>query len=132
MSFDYASMAATADRLLGTGEFGRSVTFIRPGEAIVDGIAGTSIPGTPTTSTADVVVLPINKAPGEAFDNSRETLSAAHKTLRYLKVSASSIDFEPLPNDQVTMDSATWQVLGCTPVNPAGTPIVYGVGLVKL
>ena len=132
MSFDYASMAATADRLLGTGEFGRSVTFIRPGEAIVDGIAGTSIPGTPTTSTANVVVLPASKGTIEAFDNRREALSAAHRILRYLKVAASSIDFEPLPNDQVTMDSATWQVLGCTPVNPAGTPIVYGVGLVKL
>jgi hypothetical protein len=126
----YGQMAATATRLI--TKYGRSVTIKRYTPS-VNGTTGVVTKGAATsTSTASVVVLPSTKGTIEAFDNRREDVSLAGKQLRFLEIAASSITFEPLPNDEVTMDSATWLVLGCTPVNPAGTALVYGVGLVKL
>lgn len=126
----YTKLAATATRLMGV--YGRSVTFSRYAPTVT-GTTGNVTKGTATnTSTASVVVLPASKGTIEAFDNRLESLTLAGKTIRYLKVAASSITFEPKSLDEVSMDSVTWQVLGCTPVNPAGTPLVYGVGLVKL
>ena len=126
----YTKLAATATRLMGI--YGRSVTFNRYAPSVV-GTTGVTTKGSATnTSTASVVVLPASKGTVEAFDNRLEFLTLAGKTLLYIKIAASSITFEPKSLDEVSMDSLTWQVLGCTPVNPAGTPLVYGVGLVKL
>jgi len=129
MSAFYDEMAATASSLL--GEYGQPATFTRTPK-IVDGVSGTVTDGDPTTSTANAVVLPASKGTVEAFDNRLEELSLAGKQLRYLKVAALGMDFEPASLDTCVFDGATWQVLGCTPLNPAGTALLYGMGVVKL
>lgn len=126
---NYASLAATANRLI--ADAGRAVTFSRYSPT-VDGVTGRVSKGIPVTSTANVVVLPASKGTVQAFDNRLEDLSLAGKQLRFLKVAALGMTFEPRSLDEVTFDGAAWQVLGCTPVNPAGTALVYGVGVVRL
>jgi hypothetical protein len=133
-------MATTADDLM--GEYGKLLTFERFGAPVVNGPAGTLAKRYATeTSTANAIVLPASKGTIEAFDNRREALSLAGKRLRYLKIAAKRMTFEPMPGDEVCFDETSddvsfdpvrWQVLGCTPVNPNGTPLVYGVGVVKL
>jgi hypothetical protein len=126
----YTKLAATASRLMGI--YGRSVTFYRYAPSIV-GSTGTTTKGAATnTSTASAVVLPASKGTVEAFDNRLENGSLVGRELRYIKVAAASITFEPKSLDEMSMDGSTWEVLGCTPVNPAGTPLVYGVGVAKI
>ena len=126
----YGNMATTATRLI--TKYGRQVTIKRYTPSVA-GATGVVTKGAATlTSTAWVVVLPSTKGTIEAFDNRLENGSLAGKDLRFLKVAAESVSFEPRPHDEVTMDSATWLVFGCTPINPAGTALVYGVGMVKL
>jgi hypothetical protein len=129
-SFSYTPLAAMADTLI--TRFGRSVTVKRY-TPTVNGTTGAVTKGAASsTATAYALVLPINGAPSLAFDNRREELALARRELRYLQISAVGCTFEPRPDDEVTIGSDTWLVLGCTPVNPAGTALVYGVGVVKL
>lgn len=125
----YGRMAATADRLLDL--YGQQVTFVRTPKTI-DPMDGKVTPGTALTSTVPAVVLPASKGTIQAFDNRLEDSSLAGKKLRYLKVAAKDMTFEPKSLDMLILGGQTWQVLGCTPVNPAGTPLVYGVGVVQL
>jgi hypothetical protein len=126
----YPRMAETARRLI--AQYGQAVTINRYAPS-VNGSTGVVTKGTATsTATAYAVSIPVSKAPSEAFGNKRESGSLAKKEIRFLQIEAVGCTFEPRPDDEVTMSSATWLVLGCTPVNPAGTPLVYGVGLVKL
>lgn len=126
---NYSALAATASRLI--GDAGQTVTFSRYSPE-VDGITGRVIKGIPLTSLASAIVLPASSGTGPAFDNRLEELSTAGKQLRFLKVAAQGMTFEPRSLDEVTFDGSTWQVLGCTPINPAGTALVYGVGVVRL
>lgn len=113
-------------------EYGQVVTFSRYSPTVV-GATGVVTKGTASkTSLANVVELPLSKAPVLAFANRRQDGSLAGKVLRYLIASAGSLSFEPVAGDEVSMDSATWDVLGCTRISPAATPLTYGVGLVML
>jgi len=126
----YSEMAEVADELI--TEFGQVITINRYAPTVV-GSTGVATKGAATaTSTANAIVLPASKGTVEAFDNRRDTLLLSGRKLRYLKIASASMTFEPDPLDEAVFNSATWQVLGCTPVNPAGTPLVYGIGVVKL
>jgi hypothetical protein len=128
----YDRMAATALRLITKYGKTTTVTFNRYAPS-VSAPGGTVTKGSATnTSTATVVVVPIGRGSGAAFSNRLEDGTLADQTLSQIKVAASSMTFEPKSMDEVSMDSLTWQVVGCSPINPAGTPIVYDVGLTKL
>jgi len=129
MAVPYSSLAATADRLL--GEYGQAVTFTRTVKT-ANGVDGTVTEGTPSTSTGYAVVLPASSGTGPAFDNRLEDGSLAHRKLRFLRVAAQDMTFEPKALDAVAFEGSTWEVVGCTASNPAGTPLVYGVGVVEL
>jgi len=128
-TFSYAPLANMASTLI--TRFGRAVTFTRTGKTAA-GVDGTVTEGTPSTSTGYAVILPSSSGSGAAFDNRLEDGSLAHRRLRFLQVAAQGMSFEPKALDAVTFDGSTWEVVGCTPVNPAGTPLVYGVGVVEL
>lgn len=128
MSF-YADMAKLANDMI--GQYGREMTFTRTPKT-ANGPIGSATPLDPLVTKGKVIVLPASKGTIEAFDNRSEDGSLAGRELRYLKIAALGMSFVPRKLDTVSFDGATWQVLGCTPVNPAGTPIVYGAGVVKL
>ena len=128
-TFNYTPMAAMADRLI--ARFGRSLTFTRI-TVTSNGVAGTVTEAAPETSTGYAMILPSTEGKMQSFDSRLEDGSLAGRRMRFLRVAALGMTFEPKPLDVVSFDGSTWQVLGCTPVNPAGTPLVYGVGVVEL
>lgn len=44
---------------------------------------------------------------------------------RKLLIAASGAPFVPRSGDEVFIDSNKWEVLGCTPMSPAGTDVIY-------
>lgn len=136
--FDYAKAARTAERLI--GRFGRpqGVTLKR----MVPGSGPDWNPGPPSwiTYTCTAVILQASKGTIEAFDNRLERGSLIDEKLRYVvmspqmvRTSATGPDhIEPKSTDILEFDGSTWTVLGCTPLNPAGTPVYYPMGVRRL
>lgn len=79
-----------------------------------------------TKGNVAAVLLPLNKNDESKLDNS--LLEALRKgKLRKLLVAASGAPFEPEGSDIFVFGSSYWVTRGCTPLAPAGTPIVYTV-----
>ncbi|MEO0497939.1 MAG: hypothetical protein AAF141_11335 [Pseudomonadota bacterium] len=125
MSF-YPNLQQTSSRLI--KQFGQSLTVTR-GSGPFDPATGTTNAAAAVTFTINAVVLPASQGTIEAFDN-RLTEQYRDKSVRFLNVAADSQ--EPESGDQVALDGANWRVLGVTPLNPAGTALLYRMGLVKL
>lgn len=132
-AFNYARSQATALRLL--TKFGRSVTLKRS----VPGNGPPHNPGEPTwiSYSATAAVLPASKGTIEAFDNRLEGGSLIEERLRYVLMApqmarSSGVGpdtIEPRSGDVLEFDGVAWTVLGCTPLNPAGTPVLYPMGV---
>ncbi|WP_019170671.1 hypothetical protein [Pseudaminobacter salicylatoxidans] len=124
-TFNYAKSQATAERLL--KKFGRAVTLKR----LVPGGGSPWDPGEPTWQEypATAAVLPASKDTIEAFDNRLEGGTLIDEQLRYVLMSAVGLPVEPKSLDVVNFDNNDWVVLGCTPLNPAGTPVLYPMGV---
>lgn len=129
----YSNMAALASRLLAGSQFGQVVSVSRYAPSVASA-GGTVIKGAATsTSTANVVQLPIAIGAKE-FGQDKRVMDdvLASKEVRFLVVAAASMTFEPAPFDEVALAGAKWRVSGVTAVNPAGTPLVYHVAMVRL
>jgi hypothetical protein len=68
----------------------------------------------------------------EDADNSTDTGTLAVKAERELIAPGAGISFEPRNMDEATIGSATYRIVSCTPINPAGTPVLYTMGVIKL
>jgi hypothetical protein len=124
----YTTSAATVDRLFGASRFGQSIVLNRYTD-VVDLVTGEVVSTVSATATVNGIVLPASAGTIEAFDNRLANGTLVDKTLRFVKLSPVG-GFEPLPHDELVFGGRSWEVLGCTPVNPAGTPVVYGLGVV--
>lgn len=129
MSF-YDSMADTA--LAKIQQFGREVQISRPTQSSSDPVTGTVVNGAPVTGTLKVLVLPASKGTIEAFDNRLQGGTLIDEKLRFILAAAKGAPFEPASLDELTFDGQTWQVLGCTPLSPAGTPLLYRIGAMRV
>jgi hypothetical protein len=126
-------MAATAKRLMGATGYGQTVTFYRYTPTVSSTGGGVTKNAATSTSTANAVQVPIAAGAKEWGQDKRVMAEVlASREVRFLKVSASSMTFEPAPFDEVSLAGFTWRVLGVTAINPAGTALVYSVALVKL
>lgn len=132
-TFNYAKMATLAETLL--GKFGQSMTLLRTDSGSdYDPHDGSSY--VTTTSSAVVgVILPTSTATVRGsegaigdFDNATiGGLAASKRRFAILKAKDSS---QPQPAD-VIVDAAgdSYRVTGVTQVSPAGTDIIWRVGL---
>lgn len=105
-------------------EFGRKIPFSRTIDGEYDPETGGSS-GTTQTETATVVVLPASNGTVQAFDIKFDNGTLVESNLRALVIAAKGLDWMPSPGDKATFDGADWTFIGCTPINPAGTPLVY-------
>lgn len=126
---DYAGLASTALRLIEAN--GRSITVKRTSGTHVPATGGYT-PTATTSGTLKAVVLPASKGTIEAFDNRVVDGTLIDEKLRYVLAAAKGAPFEPKSNDLLEFDSLTWRILGCTPLNPAGTPLVYKIGCIRV
>ena len=132
-TFDYPRSQNTAIRLL--TKFGRTIQvgYSTPGTG-----PGYE-PGPDTWVWNDVVaaVLPANKSLLESFDNQLEAGTLIAEKLRYVIMAPLLVGGAPHPKEpesmmRVIFDNAEWQILGATPLNPAGIPVLYNMGVKRL
>lgn len=126
MRFNYSPLAKITKDLL--TDFGKTTPGVLNRYTYATAPNGDVTPTLAQQATGlAFIVLPASKGSVEAFDNRRDELLMAKKILRFVKVAALGC-FEPLAMDELVFDSKKWEVLGCTPVNPSGEPLVYGIG----
>lgn len=108
---------------------GLSVTLSRT-PTTTNASTGVVTDGTPVTWPSYAIMLPASQGTIQAFDNRTEgDGSLVGKRLRFLKVAAYGAVFEPRKGDVITMNGGAWEALGCTPVSPDSTPLLFGVGV---
>jgi hypothetical protein len=131
-TFDYAKMETLADVLL--TKFGQSMTLTsetKGGE--YDTHSGTSYTST-ATSTVIGVILPTSTSRVRGsegaltdFDNASLGLADSKRRFAILKAKDSTL---PQVADKITdAGGDSWRVTGVTQVSPAGTDIIWRVGL---
>lgn len=127
MALDYASIAKDAADAL--AEVGVVVTIARDTRT-TDPVTGAVSGPAPTTGTFTVVNPPAFTGTTKPFDNQYMGDGALiTDDMRFLVVAAHNAPFEPAAGDVVTMGGRDHKVLGVTPVSPAGTPLVYRLGM---
>lgn len=132
MSIFYEDTRALADSLL--SEFGRDITFIRYDKAAaVDPLEGTVSRVVLLTQTLRCAVIPASGGTLEAFDVRFMSDVADSTDVRFAICSALQSNgapalFMPEPTDEATFDGRTWLVMGNTPLNVDGTPVIFSIG----
>lgn len=125
----YAQDAIDADAML--AEAGQQVTIARYAPTR-NSSSGVVTKGAASLSgTVAAVEVPVTASLMGTFGIALAPGALVAKTVRAFKVSA-LLAFQPAPKDEVTLaDGTVWPVIGCTPINPAGTPLIYTVGVAK-
>lgn len=132
MSAFYEALAAEAKALI--QELGRPITFLRyakgqPGDLLEGTVTRTEI-GRTVLSGA---VVPASGGTLEAFDVRFMDGAMTAGDVRFALVSTLQADgsaagFQPGPGDEAEFEGRTWLVMGNTPVNVDGTPVVFSIG----
>lgn len=131
MATFYEEAAATA--LESISEFGRELTLRRIYKT-ANAVEGSNDPVASEDQKIKCLVLPISQTANQAIASSDNRLlkdALITGKLRFLLIAAASAVMEPAPNDVSFFDGGWWQVLGCTPLSPAGTPILYKVAVMQ-
>lgn len=130
--FNYAQSADTALRLI--TKFGTTLNMKR--FTAVNNAPETLEPSTLTETAGTIkgVVLPgksttLGILNGEADNKLKEAFIKGK--LRFILAAAKGATFAPDADDEITLPEGVFQIIGCTPLNPAGTPIVYKIGATK-
>lgn len=113
MSFDYASLATTADTII--GNFGIPVTVVSKGTASYDIDTG-SVTSTNVTQTANGVITNY-----DSKDIDGSVILRGDKRLLLSPIGITSIK----PDARVTLAGVSYIVVSVNETNPAGVPLVY-------
>lgn len=119
---DYDALAATALRLLKAN--GRKMQLKRRTGGTYNAATRSMSGGATATYDCWGVTVPVTKA-----DNFFEPKEVIEGRVRAVIIDALTIGTEPLPGDLFLFDGADWTVVGCTPLSPAGTPVIYKMGV---
>lgn len=126
----YGNLASTAQSLIASK--GRALTITRGDEAVYDPATDTMTPPDEATSgTFQVVVLPASKGTIEAFDERLVNGTLIDESLRFVLAAAKGTAFAPKAGDVMNFDGSDWTVIGCTPLSPAGTALIYKMAVKK-
>ncbi len=126
----YVQSAATALALI--AKFGGSLPITRVANTLT-AITG-EVTQTTTAGTLTAVVLPAKATANQAVLGSLDNAVVEALTkgrVRFVLAAASNATFAPDADDLVTFESASWRVLGCTPLSPRGTPVIYKLGIMR-
>jgi len=119
--FDYIKAQNTAIGLV--DKFGFDMLISRTASTY-DPVTGTETVILLTEQTATVVNLPASSGTVQAFDN-RYKEDFKRGKIRFFYVAAKGLAFTPEPGDTFILDDKVFDVAGTTPLNPAGTPVLY-------
>lgn len=108
-------------------QYGTTVTLIRY-KHVTDDVAGTVASEVDLTGPAAALNLPASAGTIQAFDNRALNAALGTANIRYFLMAAKGAPFEPRPQDIILYADREWQILGSTPLNPAGVPLLYKIG----
>ena len=128
-AFDYSKLQTSAAALL--ARFGKSYPILRRNPSY-DPLLGQHTGDAPQVGNLTAVVLPASKGTVEAFDIRLGKEGLTLDQLRFCLTAALGAPFRPQPTDIVTYEGRQWTVLGCTPLDPAGTPLIYKIAIRKM
>lgn len=124
----YSGLQNVASKLIASK--GKNITITRQTLETFDAPAGEYTSQTPESQTVKAVVLPASGGKVQALDLRYNLGELTYQKLNYFIVAGIDLAFAPNPNDEVTIDSENWYVLGITPLNPNdGTPLIYEVAI---
>lgn len=124
-AFDYAKAQNTALALI--GKFGQVTSFARITVGTYDPVTGDPTDLSVQMDSVTVVSLPASGGTVQAFDN-RFTEDLRKGKVRFFYVAAKGMTLEPQPGDLLYFEGALWELAGATPLNPAGTPVLFTFG----
>lgn len=130
MSAFYEALAEEARALL--TELGQPITFKRYGKG-GDLVAGTAIRALLLETQLSVAIVPASGGTVEAFDVRFMSDVKAGTDVRFgicstLTPQGAVPAFQPGPGDVAEFEGREWDVMGNTPVNVDGTPVVWSIG----
>ena len=128
MATIYEEAAATALELI--TEFGTDANIRRVSKDYTPA-TGEAVELVKLAGTLKALILPIASTPKGVFieaDNKLIEDLIAGK-LRFVLAAAKGATFEPVANDLIEIAGETFTVKGCTPLSPAGVPILYKMGV---
>jgi hypothetical protein len=115
--------ANTALRLL--SKQGQTATLKHKVGESYDPATGTNVP-TYEDHTITFIVQQASQGTLQSFDIRFDGNTLIETNIRALVVAAKGLTITPQPGDKVTgLEGSQWNVLGNTPVNPAGVPVLY-------
>lgn len=126
--FNYLASATTALGLI--KKFGQPITISRKLGGDYDPIEGEVVGDSQEITTGEFLgaVLPASKGTLEAFDIRMEDGLTVDQ-VRFIILAAKDVPFRPEGTDQIEgLEDRNWIILGCTPLAPAGIPVIYKVG----
>ena len=123
--FDYISAQKTSDRLI--KQFGFALPILKS-TSTFDPVLGKNTITSIQVSTNFAVSLPATSASVSGYDNSfREEVKKGK--IRFLYISAKELSFDLEAGDLVIFENKIWHIAGATPLNPAGIPLYFTVGI---
>jgi len=125
---DYNQIAKTAYRLVSNA--GLSCVVESKKARSVDKIEGTVVDGSITREDAKIVFLPASNGTIQNFEQ-RLKEDFVKGRARYAIMAAKDVT-PPEISDEVVVGSDRYSVVGSTPLDPAGTPLIYPLGLRKI
>jgi len=113
MTFNYAAITATADRLI--ARFGRSATLRRP--------ASTGPAHNPTVTYSDHAVMVTTSAYQQREIDGTRVRQDDVKVM----LAKGVLTIAPETKDQLVIDGATYAIMDVRPTQPGGSVVVYEV-----
>lgn len=123
-SFNYQNAQNTAQRLI--KQFGVATKLARVSGSY-DPVTGATSSESTQTTDATVVSLPTTNSLGlKGDDKFMEDLKRGK--VRGFYVAAKDLTFEPQSGDFLLFQGAILDIAAVTPLNPAGTPVLFSIG----
>jgi hypothetical protein len=131
----YEEMAQTAKELLAEfgfdGDTAQGLPHRRTVNGKFDKVAGGYTSFQTEEQTLTAIQVPMNQTLADQLDIKHDGQTLKVTEVVMLKVAAHGLKFAPEPGQIVELDGKEMPIVSCTPVNPAGTPILYTIALKK-
>ncbi len=128
MAFDYPESAKGALRLI--TRFGRDVQILRFAGGTQNKATGVISGGADRVGTIKAVILPATRRNINDMDG-KYAEEMIRGNIRFVIAEAVNVPYSPRTGDRLKFDNEEWESVGVTPIEPAGTAVIYKMGIIK-
>ena len=128
MSFNYAASQQTALRLI--TNFGRDVKILRSSGGTKNKVTGAITGAADKVGTLKAAILPASAENINDLDG-KYAEQMIRGNVRFVIAAAINVPYAPRTGDRIKFDNEEWESVGVTPIEPAGTSVIYKMGIVK-